>query len=321
MTTNIQTINESNFVFPQQTGFYRGKVRDVYEIADKYLVMVASDRISAFDFILPRNIPNKGAVLNQIAAFFLTMCKDIVPSWLIDTPDPNVAIGVKCEPIRIEMVIRGYLSGHAWRVYREGGRELCGEIMPDGLKENDPFPSPIITPATKADNGHDVDISAAEIVRNKIVTEEVYNRLESITRQLFKRGTEYARKMGLILVDTKYEFGFLNGEIVLMDEIHTPDSSRYFYLNTYSELQSRGEKQRQLSKEFIREWLMENNFQGLEGQKMPTMDDVIVHRVSNRYLELFGKLTGKVLKNRPEGDVYKQIEVNVVRALAKLNIK
>jgi len=318
MTTITQTINETNYTFPNQTGFYRGKVRDVYEIGDKHLVMVASDRISAFDHILPREIPNKGAVLNQVAGFFLNMCSDIVPSWLLETPDPNVALGIKCNPIRIEMVIRGYLSGHSWRVYNGGGREICGETMPDGLKENDAFPVPLITPATKADDGHDEDISALDIVKRNIVTQEVYDQLESYTKQLFKRGSDYAKENGLILVDTKYEFGYLNGEIVLMDEIHTPDSSRYFYLDSYNDLQSKGEKQRQLSKEFIREWLMENDFQGLDGQQMPKMDDEIVQRVSDRYMELFSKLTRKELIKRPAGDVYQQIETNVVNALAKL---
>ncbi|MEQ8323892.1 MAG: phosphoribosylaminoimidazolesuccinocarboxamide synthase [Vicingaceae bacterium] len=313
-----QTINETNFTFKGQTGFYRGKVRDVYEIDHTYLVMVASDRISAFDHILPREIPGKGAVLNQIAAFFLDMCQDIIPHWIRSVPDPNVAIGVKCEPIRIEMVIRGYLSGHAWRLYNSGERKICGVIMPDGLRENDAFPEPIITPATKADTGHDEDISPEEIILTGILSKERYNELADYTRRLFKRGTEYASKRGLILVDTKYEFGFLDGKVVLMDEIHTPDSSRYFYKDSYSELQSKGERQRQLSKEFIREWLMEMDFQGLEGQVMPEMDDEIVQRVSERYAELYEKLTGRTLKERPNGDVYLQIEERVISALKSL---
>ncbi|MEQ9063560.1 MAG: phosphoribosylaminoimidazolesuccinocarboxamide synthase [Vicingaceae bacterium] len=313
-----QTINETNFTFKGQTGFYRGKVRDVYEIDHTYLVMVASDRISAFDHILPREIPGKGAVLNQIAAFFLDMCQDIIPHWIRSVPDPNVAIGVKCEPIRIEMVIRGYLSGHAWRLYNSGERKICGVIMPDGLRENDAFPEPIITPATKADTGHDEDISPEEIILTGILSKERYNELADYTRRLFKRGTEYASKRGLILVDTKYEFGFLDGKVVLMDEIHTPDSSRYFYKDSYSELQSKGERQRQLSKEFIREWLMEMDFQGLEGQVMPEMDDEIVQRVSERYAELYEKLTGRTLKERPNGDVYLQIEERIISALKSL---
>ena len=313
------TVFETNFSFPFQTGFYRGKVRDVYEIDNKTLVMVASDRISAFDYILPRQIPFKGQVLNQIATKFLRLCSDIVPSWLLDSPDPNVAIGMKCEPIRIEMVIRGYLSGHSWRVYKSGGRMICGVKMPEGLKENDKFPEAILTPASKNSEGHDEDISREEILRQGIIPETDYLKLEDFTRRLFRRGTEYAAKMGLILVDTKYEFGYLNGEIVLMDEIHTPDSSRYFYSEGYEERQQRGEKQRQLSKEFMREWLIENNFQGLEGQKMPEMGDEIVEMVSLRYLELYKKLTGEEISmNLPE-DIQKRIEKNVLTYLSQLS--
>lgn len=318
--TGIQTIPETNFKLPRQTSFYRGKVRDVYEIDNRYMVMVATDRISAFDFILPRQIPCKGQVLNQIASKFLNMSKEIVPNWVLSVPDPNVAIGLKCEPIRIEMVIRGYLSGHAWRVYKSGGRTICGVSMPEGLKENDKFPEPIITPATKASDGHDEDISAEEIVNQKILSKEEYEKLETYTRSLFRMGTEYADGMGLILVDTKYEFGYYADKIYLMDEIHTPDSSRYFYKNTYAGLQSRGEKQKQLSKEFIREWLMENNFQGLEGQKMPVMDDEIVERVSNRYLELYRNLTGEEIKIPADSDVIERLHRNILKGLSELKI-
>ncbi len=314
-----QTIHETNFQLPGQTSFYRGKVRDVYEIEGKYLVMIASDRISAFDFILPRQIPFKGQVLNQIAARMLKMSEDIVPNWILSTPDPNAAIGIKCEPIKIEMVIRGYLSGHSWRVYKSGERMICGVRMPEGMKENDKFPEPIITPATKASDGHDEDISREEIIAQGIISEEEYAKLENYTRKLFELGTNYAADMGLILVDTKYEFGYHNGDIVLMDEIHTPDSSRYFYKNTYQELQERGEKQKQLSKEFIREWLMENDFQGLEGQNMPEMDDDIVERVSMRYLELYRNITGEELESHSDDDIYKRVESNVIKALEALS--
>ena len=313
-----QTIAETNYTFPGQTGFYRGKVRDVYEIDNTYLVMVASDRISAFDYILPRQIPFKGQVLNQIASRFLAMSEDIVPNWILSIPDPNVAIGIKCEPIRIEMVIRGYLSGHSWRVYKEGGRMICGESMPDGMKENDRFPKPLITPATKADSGHDEDNSAQEIISQGIMSEEDYRKLEDLTRKLYQLGTDYAAKHGLILVDTKYEFGYHNGQIILMDEIHTPDSSRYFYKETYEDFQNRGEKQKQLSKEFIREWLMENNFQGLDGQSMPKMDDDIVDRVSNRYRELYQQLIGEGLDTTSNQNPYERIESNVLKALSAL---
>jgi len=317
----MQTISNTNFHFPKQTGFYRGKVREVYEIDNQYLVMVASDRISAFDFILPRQIPFKGQVLNLIAGKFLNMCEDIVPNWIIDLPDPNVALGYKCVPIKIEMVIRGYLSGHSWRVYKSGERMICGVSMPENMKENDAFPIPIITPASKASDGHDEDISREKILEQGIVSEDDYLELERITRALFKRGTEYAAKMGLILVDTKYEFGYLDGKIVLMDEIHTPDSSRYFYAKTYADFQLKGEKQKQLSKEFIREWLMENNFQGLDGQTMPIMDDEIVERVSNRYLELYEHLIGEDLNKEQGANVYDRIEENVENALKSLYLR
>ncbi len=287
----MPAIRETNFQLPGQTAFYRGKVRDVYTLGD-LLVMVASDRISAFDHVLPRPIPHKGAVLNQIAAYFLKATEDICPNWLIAAPDPNVAIGRRCEPVRVEMVIRGYLAGHAARTYTAGGRMLCGVILPEGMRENDPFPEPIITPTTKADAGHDEDISREDILAKGIVAPDIYEKMEAFTRALFQRGTEMAARQGLILVDTKYEFGLLNGEIVLMDEIHTPDSSRYFYADGYAERQARGEHQRQLSKEFVREWLMANGFQGKEGQTMPVMPDAFVEEITTRYIELYEKVTG-----------------------------
>ena len=291
----MKAIHQSNFSFPQQTDFYRGKVRDVYYFGD-ILAMVASDRISAFDVILPRPIPLKGQVLNQIAARNLEATRDIVDNWLIESPDPNVSIGHRCEPFAVEMVIRGYLSGHAWREYRDGKRELCGVPMPEGMKENDKFPSPIITPSTKAKEGHDEDISREDIIAKGIVNEEYYSQLEDITRKLYERGTEIAAKMGLILVDTKYEFGLKDGKVFLMDEIHTPDSSRYFYTEGYQERQDKGEHQKQLSKEFVREWLIENGFQGLEGQTVPEMTDEVVAMISDRYLELYSSFTGEPLK-------------------------
>lgn len=287
----MHAIRETNFQLPGQTAFYRGKVRDVYTLGDR-LVMVASDRISAFDHILPRPIPYKGAVLNQIAAYFLNATRDICPNWLLSTPDPNVAIGRLCEPVRVEMVIRGYLAGHAARTYAAGGRILCGVPLPEGLRENDPFPEPILTPTTKADEGHDEDISREEILARGIVSRADYEQMEAYTRALFQRGTEMAARQGLILVDTKYEFGTIDGQIVLMDEIHTPDSSRYFYAEGYAERQARGEKQRQLSKEFVREWLIAHGFQGKEGQQMPEMPDAFVAEISARYIELYEKVTG-----------------------------
>ena len=272
----LPVIPETRYDLPGQTAFYRGKVRDVYSIGQQLLVMVASDRISAFDHILPRPIPYKGAVLNGIAAHFLNAVRDICPNWLIDTPDPNVAIGHKCEPFKIEMVIRGYLAGHAARLYASGERVICGVPMPEGMKENDAFPTPIVTPTTKADAGHDEDISYAGIVEQGLATQQELQILDDFTRKLFQRGTEMAAKQGLILVDTKYEFGKIGDQFVLMDEIHTPDSSRYFYAEGYAERQASGEKQRQLSKEFVREWLMANGFQGKEGQTMPIMPDQFV---------------------------------------------
>ncbi len=297
-----------------QTGFYKGKVRDVYTIGDK-LIMVASDRISAFDHILPRPIPYKGQVLNQIASWFLEKTEDICPNWVEQVPDPNVTIGKACKPIRLEMVIRGYLTGHVWRTYNSGKRELCGAILPEGMKEHDKFPEPIITPATKAEEGHDVDISPTEILEQGIVNKEVYQTLEKYTRAIFQRGTEMAAERGLILVDTKYEFGFFDGEIILMDEIHTPDSSRYFYSDGYEERQKKGEPQKQLSKEFVREWLMENGFQGKKGQKMPVMPDDFVLRVSERYIELYEKLTGMKFEKNNNSKIMDRIETNILGCL------
>lgn len=308
------TITKTQFQFPGLTNVYYGKVRDVYTINDKFLVMIASDRISAFDVILPRPIPYKGQVLNKTATEFLHLTRNICPNWFINSPAPNVAIGYKCNPYRVEMVIRGYLTGHAWREYKSGKRVLCGVAMPDGLKENDKFPVPIITPATKAEEGHDLDISREEIIAQGIVPEAEYIQLENYTRELYKFGVEYAAKQGLILVDTKYEFGNLNGTIMLIDEIHTPDSSRYFYLDSYSENQSKGLPQQHLSKEFVREWLIENNFMGKEGQVVPDMTDEFVTTVSERYIHLYEKVTGKKFVKEDTGDV----EEKIVTALAKL---
>jgi phosphoribosylaminoimidazole-succinocarboxamide synthase len=311
----MNALLETNFHFPGQTAFYRGKVRDVYSIGER-LVMVASDRISAFDHILPRPIPHKGAVLNQIAAYFLQSTSDICPNWLIATPDPNVAIGWRCEPIRVEMVIRGYLAGHAARSYASGLRSLCGVPLPEGMRENDPFPEPIITPSTKAEEGHDEDISREDILRSGLVSEQDYAQMEAYTRALFQRGTEMAAAQGLILVDTKYEFGKKDGQIMLMDEIHTPDSSRYFYAEGYAERQASGERQRQLSKEFVREWLIANGFQGKEGQQMPNMPDAFVREISSRYIELYEKLTGKMFVADESRHLAARIEENVLAALA-----
>jgi len=283
----------TNFNLAGQKNLYVGKVRDVYNIADDYLVMVVSDRISAFDVVLPRGIPYKGQVLNQIASKFLDATADIVPNWKIESPDPNVTVGHLADPYKVEMVIRGYVTGHAWREYRSGKRELCGVAMPDGLKEHDRFPAPIITPTTKAEEGHDEDISREEILASGLVSGEEYLKLEEYTRALFQRGTEMAAEMGLILVDTKYEFGKKDGQIVLIDEIHTPDSSRYFYADGYEERQASGEPQKQLSKEFVRQWLIANGFQGKEGQEVPRMPDEFVEEVSERYIELYESITGE----------------------------
>ena len=283
----------STFQFSNQTGFYRGKVRDVYSIGDHLLVMVASDRISAFDVILPRPIPFKGQVLNQIASYMLEATRDICPNWLISTPAPTVSVGKKCIPFKIEMVVRGYLTGHAWRTYRSGHRTLCGVEMQEGLKENDPFQAPIITPSTKAAEGHDEDIDANTIVASGLATQEEWNKLSALALKLFERGTQIASKRGLILVDTKYEFGKIGDDIYLMDEVHTPDSSRYFFTEGYKERQAKGERQPQLSKEFVREWLIENNFMGKEGQSVPTMSDEWVATISKRYIELYEKVIGE----------------------------
>lgn len=310
----MKALRETKFSLPGQTAFYRGKVRDVYSVGNR-LVMVASDRISAFDHILPRAIPFKGAVLNQMAAYFLNATRDICPNWLVSSPDPNVAIGYRCEPVRVEMVIRGYLAGHAARTYAAGLRELCGVALPEGMKENDRFPEPIITPTTKAEEGHDEDISRAEILARGLVSEEDYIQMEAYTRALFQRGTEMAAAQGLILVDTKYEFGKLDGKVVLMDEIHTPDSSRYFYAEGYAERQARGERQKQLSKEFVREWLMANGFQGKEGQQMPVMPDEFVNEISERYIELYEKVTGRAFVRDTSDDPESRIERNILVAL------
>jgi phosphoribosylaminoimidazole-succinocarboxamide synthase len=310
----MSALRETNFHFPGQTAFYRGKVRDVYTIGDR-LVMVATDRISAFDHILSRPIPHKGAVLNRLAAHFLEATRDICPNWLLSTPDPNVAIGLRCEPVRVEMVIRGYLAGHAARIYTMGGRELCGVALPDGLQENDPLPEPIITPTTKAEAGHDEDISREEILARGLVGREDYEQMEAYTRALFQRGTEMAARQGLILVDTKYEFGKKDGRVTLMDEIHTPDSSRYFYADGYEDRRQRGERQRQLSKEFVREWLMANGFQGRTGERMPDLPDEFVEEISSRYIELYEKVTGKTFQREESADVEGRIERNILAAL------
>ncbi|QDK79547.1 phosphoribosylaminoimidazolesuccinocarboxamide synthase [Spirosoma sp. KCTC 42546] len=310
----MNAIQETNFQFPGQTGFYRGKVRDVYAFPEK-LVMIASDRISAFDVVLPRPIPFKGQVLNQTAAYFLRATSDIVPNWLLDTPDPNVSIGLKCEPYAVEMVVRGYLAGHAWREYRDGHRTLCGVSLPDGLRENDRLPTPIITPSTKAHEGHDEDISREEILERGIVQESEYVQLEKYALALFARGTEMAAKQGLILVDTKYEFGNLDGKVYLIDEVHTPDSSRYFYADTYEQNQQAGQPQKQLSKEFVREWLIANGFQGKTGQTVPVMSDEWVNQISKRYIELFETVTGQPFQPDEATDPLTRIETNILRAI------
>lgn len=307
-------IKETHFQFPGQQGFYKGKVRDVY-IFDKELVVVASDRISAFDVVLPRPIPYKGQVLNQIAAKFLSATSDIVPNWVTSTPDPNVTIGVRCEPYKVEMVIRGYMSGHAAREYKAGKRSICGVDMPEGMRENDPFPQPIITPTTKADEGHDMDISREEILKQGIVSEADYVQLEKYTRALFQRGQEMANEMGLILVDTKYEFGKVGDKIFLIDEIHTPDSSRYFYADGYEENQAKGIAQKQLSKEFVRQWLISNGFQGKDGQSVPEMTDEIVESISDRYIELFEKITGEKFQKANTTEIASRIEKAILAHL------
>jgi len=315
----MNTLTTTNFNFPNQKSVYRGKVREVYNIGDELLVMIATDRISAFDVVLPKGIPYKGQILNQIATKFMQQTQDIVPNWLIATPDPNVAIGHLCQPFKVEMVIRDYLSGHAAREYALGKRMLCGVELPEGMKENDKFPTPIITPSTKADNGeHDEDISREDILKKGIVSEEDYIVLEKYTRALFERGTEIAKDKGLILVDTKYEFGKTkDGKIVLIDEIHTPDSSRYFYLEGYQERQDKGEAQKQLSKEFVRQWLIANGFQGKEGQSVPEMTDEYVNSVSERYIELYENIIGEKFEKADVSNIEKRIENNVLEFLKK----
>ncbi len=313
----MNAITETKFNFSKQKSFYKGKVRDVYNINDEQLVMIVSDRISAFDVVLPKGIPYKGQVLNQIAAKFLKATEDIVPNWVIAVPDAMVTVGLFCEPFKVEMVIRGYLSGHAWREYKAGKRTVCGVAMPDGLKENDKFPEPLITPTTKASVGHDEDISKEEIIKQGLVSKEDYEALEKYTRAVFQRGTEIAAKMGLILVDTKYEFGKKDGKIYLIDEIHTPDSSRYFYKEGYAERQQKGEAQKQLSKEFVREWLMENGFQGKDGQKIPEMTPEIIHSISERYIELYENIVGEKFVKADASNVLERVEKNINQFLNK----
>ncbi len=313
----MKVIKNTNFNFPNQTGFYKGKVRDVYSF-ENLLVMVASDRISAFDVVLPKAIPFKGQVLNQIAEHFLNATRDVVPNWLVASPDPNVSVGLKCETYPVEMVVRGYLAGHAWRTYKSGLRTLCGVTLPEGLKENDKLPTPIITPTTKAHEGHDEDISREEILAKGLVSEEEYSQLEKYTLALFAKGTAMAAEQKLILVDTKYEFGKKDNQITLIDEIHTPDSSRYFYAEGYEERQKNNEAQKQLSKEFVREWLIANGFQGKDGQVIPEMTDEWVNQVSERYIELFEQVTGKKFIKDDSEDVLVRVEENVNNYLKSL---
>lgn len=316
----MQAITKTNFNFPNQKSVYKGKVRDVYNISNDLLVMVVSDRISAFDVVLPQGIPYKGQVLNQIAAKFLDETADICPNWKIVTPDPMVTVGYKCESFPVEMIVRGYLTGSSWRNYKKGNREICGIKIPEGMKEHQRFENPIITPTTKAEQGlHDEDISREEILKQGLVSEEDYLLLEKYSLELFARGSQIAAKRGLILVDTKYEFGKKNGEIYLIDEIHTPDSSRYFYADSYEELFKNGEQQRQLSKEFVREWLMANGFQGLEGQKLPDLDEDFVNQISERYIELYEKITGEKFEKSDNSEIEKRIENNVELFLQSIN--
>lgn len=314
----MSAIKETHFNLPKQSKFYKGKVRDVYTIEDKFLVMVVTDRISAFDVVLPEPIPFKGQVLNQIAAKFLAATQDIVPNWVLDVPDPNVTIGKICDPFKVEMVIRGYLAGHAWREYQSGKRSVCGVSLPEGLKENDKLPAPIITPTTKASVGHDEDISREEILSRNIVSEEDYIQLEKYTRALFQRGTEMAADQGLILVDTKYEFGKADGKIHLIDEIHTPDSSRYFYREGYEERQKNNEQQKQLSKEFVRKWLIDNGFQGKEDQLIPEMTPAFVKSISDRYIELYEQITGDKFIKHDHSNALKRVENNIIEAIKRL---
>ena len=315
----MQAITKTQFKFKNQKSVYEGKVRDVYNIDNKYLVMVVTDRISAFDVVLPKGIPYKGQILNQIASYFLDLTKDIVPNWKIEEADPMVTIGRRCEGFKVEMIVRGYLAGSAYRAYRDGATKLCGVELPKGMKENDKFTAPIITPTTKADTGHDENISKEDIIKQGLVSKEDYEQIEKYALALFARGTEIAKQHGLILVDTKYEFGKADGKIYLIDEIHTPDSSRYFYLDGYQERQTKGEKQRQLSKEFVREWLMDNGFQGKQGQKIPEMTDEIIESISNRYIELYEHITGKkFVKSSDTENISKRIESNVTKCLEQL---
>lgn len=314
-------IAQTNFQLPNQTSYYKGKVRDVYTISDSYLVIVATDRLSAFDVVLPRVIPYKGQILNLIASKFLKQTEDIIPNWLISVPDPNVSIGYKCDPIPLEIVVRGHLSGHAWRIYKEGGREICGVKLPDGLRENDKLPFPLITPSTKAATGHDMDISRKEIIELGLVDEQDYTKIEEYALTLFARGTQIAQDKGLILVDTKYEFGKREGVILLMDEIHTPDSSRYFFLDGYDNRQNTGEAQKQLSKEFVRGWLMSEGFEGKSNQKVPEMTDQKVEEISHFYIDLYAKIIGEPFGQKwGEGDILERIEKNILEELDKLQI-
>lgn len=316
----MEAIKETHFNFPNQTGFYRGKVRDVYYFGD-IMAMVATDRISAFDVILPKAIPDKGRVLNQIAAYNLEATKDLVPNWVISTPDPNVTVGFKCEPFAVEMVVRGYLAGHAWREYKAGKRVLCGVSLPEGLSENDKLPSTIITPTTKAHVGHDEDISRNEILKRGIVSESDYATLEDYTLKLFKKGTELAAERGLILVDTKYEFGKHNGKIYLIDEVHTPDSSRYFYADGYEARQKAKEPQKQLSKEFVRQWLIENGFQGKDGQVIPDMTEEIVNSISKRYQELYQQVRNESLTSIDYSNIIQRIEQSILNSINSVNLE
>lgn len=316
----MPALTSTDFNFPGQTGVYHGKVRDVYTINDNLLVMVATDRISAFDVILPQGIPYKGQVLNQIAAFMLDSTKDLVPNWKLATPDPMVTVGYKCEGFPVEMIIRGYLTGSAWREYEKGCRELCGVKLPEGMKENQKFPEPIITPTTKAAEGHDENISREEIIAKGLVSEEDYKKMEEYTRLLFAKGTEIAAEKGLILVDTKYEFGKRDGKVILIDEIHTPDSSRYFYSDGYEERFEKGEPQRQLSKEFVRQWLIERGFMGQKGQQVPEMDKAFVDSVSDRYIELYEHITGKKFVKAEEKDLQRRIGENILNCLEELAV-
>jgi phosphoribosylaminoimidazole-succinocarboxamide synthase len=315
---NTNTLIATNFFFPKQRSFHRGKVRDIYNIENKHLVIVACDRLSAFDHVLPKPIPYKGQVLNQLAARMLDITSDLVPNWKIATPDPNVTVGIRCETFQVEMVIRGYLSGHAWREYSEGRRTICGVSLPEGLKENDRLPGPIITPTVKAKTGHDADISREDIIASKLMKKKEYEKIEAYTQALYKRGTEVANKMGLILVDTKYEFGKSDDRILLIDEVHTPDSSRYFYKEGYEERQQKGIPQKQLSKEFVRKWLMDNGFQGLQDQKIPDMPDDFIDSITDRYVELYEKITGEKFIKGEETDIQGRIENNINDYLKEL---